>query len=437
MEEAESLPVSVRALCLRIEAASDFRLEYARNLSKGGCFVPTAESFELRELVEVRLEAPFANEVVRLRAEIVHQQPRDGVSVQFLAPASVVRVQLGPILERAIELTPAPPPPPVAPGEEETDLVSTDARSEFGWEESSEDIADDPNDRTHRARASRYPIRLGVWLKGPGGVRLAGHTRNASSSGLLIAAPGEALPVGAEVDVELLAPSLERPLEISARVVRRLEAPGVVPAVAVTMHPGPREQELALLVEDLAAAQVGFEGRAAPDELGPGGVVAALRCVARLARKATIAFESGAEEALVLVEEGYLVAARVGPVHGVKALGRILAWTEGSYEILDEPIALPDVEPMPIPIADAIERARKLLEAAVDATTFPADSRFAVRLGPEDPRRSVLSAVEVSVVALAKKGLTLRRILDFSPEPDGDLLRAIRSLVDRGLLSRV
>jgi len=46
-----------------------------------------------------------------------------------------------------------------------------------------------------------------------------------------------------------------------------------------------------------------------------------------------------------------------------------------------------------------------------------------------------LSKVEAAVLDLARAGFTVRRIVDFIPEPDSEIYRALASLRDRGTLS--
>ena len=49
--------------------------------------------------------------------------------------------------------------------------------------------------------------------------------------------------------------------------------------------------------------------------------------------------------------------------------------------------------------------------------------------------REDLSKVEAAVLDLARAGFTVRRILDFIPEPDSEIYRALESLSDRAAIS--
>ena len=94
-----------RTLAIRFEQREEFAQEYSRNLANGGMFIPTAEEFDLREVVEIDLNLDFCDRTVTLQAEIVTQVGSElqeaggqaGVAVQFLVPAGELRSLLGDI----------------------------------------------------------------------------------------------------------------------------------------------------------------------------------------------------------------------------------------------------------------------------------------------------------------------------------------------------
>jgi len=100
LDDPAAVPGVARSLHLVFEEAAAFLREYERNLVKGGAFVPTDQVFEPRELVEVRVEAPFASAKLSLGAEVVHSAP-GGAAVQFLDPAPELRARFGGVVERA------------------------------------------------------------------------------------------------------------------------------------------------------------------------------------------------------------------------------------------------------------------------------------------------------------------------------------------------
>jgi hypothetical protein len=55
------------------EGQEVFREEYARNIANGGIFVPTRQSFEPRQLVELEVDLAFQGERFLLEGEVVAQ----------------------------------------------------------------------------------------------------------------------------------------------------------------------------------------------------------------------------------------------------------------------------------------------------------------------------------------------------------------------------
>ena len=304
----------------------------------------------------------------------------------------------------------------------------------FGWAEDSEALQEDPNERTHYSRAVRYAMRMGVRVRVPGAGDLPGRTRNVSRSGLLLSVPGEGMAVGAEIDVALISPLLEAPVEVAARVVRQLQAPGAVPGIAVAMQAAAREREISHLIEEHVRALCAPGRRSLSDRFGAGGAGSVLRFIAGLPETGTLIFEHGPEEALVVVGSGCLRAAEIGPARGLKALARILAWPEGSYELCEGLLLPADPEP-PLPIDEAIARALELAERPMDAPVLAADACFTVHRSRLEALHPSLSAAETAVLSLAGRGFTLRRILDGAPESDGALLRALMSLLDQRIVT--
>ena len=95
-----AVPSPARRLHLAFDDPKAFQQEYARNLERGGAFVATTDAFELREVVEVLLEADFGDEKLVLAAEVVHAGG-GGVAVQFLDPAPELRSRLESLVEGA------------------------------------------------------------------------------------------------------------------------------------------------------------------------------------------------------------------------------------------------------------------------------------------------------------------------------------------------
>ena len=152
---------------------------------------------------------------------------------------------------------------------------------------------------------------------------------------------------------------------------------------------------------------------------------------ANTAPAGTLALRRGEQEAVVGFEGGLLRFVRLGRASGLKALARLLGWTEGRFEFHAQ---LDAVEPLekPLPLDAA------LLEAAIEQDE---SSRRGLR-GDATPcvtdalaDQADLSKVEAAVLDLARAGFSVQRIVDFIPEPDSEVYRALESLHDRGAIT--
>jgi hypothetical protein len=460
VEDSAALPGALRSLHLAFADAHAFRAEYERNLVKGGAFIPTAQRFALRELVEVRLEAGFANETLTLGAEVVHCLPPNGVAVQFLDPAPTLRARLGGILERAA----ADPGEPAVPDPDESADPALGAFDPFGSEDlaglgPAEDplavdadalapgrlegleptafAAGDPSERTFVQRAEREPVRVPVRVRGPTGKAIDAHSRNLSTSGLLLSVDGEELPVGRDVELEITHPGTGEALVVDGRVVRHLDGPGVVPAVAVQMRPGGGREAVERFVEEVHRAdaeqrQGGIRGPL--EELGAAGL---LQMFAALSRCGTLFVTSGNEEGVVAFEGGQLVLAQVGSVTGVKALARLFAWRDGHFEFRAHVAPVRSASGAGEPMEAAIFAALQIVdEANRNAPGLAPDARFAVHRERLGRLAQPLGKTEDAVLELAAAGFTLRRILDVIPENDAQIRAAVETLLEQGLLDR-
>ncbi len=164
------------------------------------------------------------------------------------------------------------------------------------------------------------------------------------------------------------------------------------------------------------------------------GVVNLLQMFAATAPAGTLTLQSGEHEAVIGFEGGLLRFVRLGVVSGPKALARLVSWSEGSFEFHAH---LDAVEPLEAPLS---------LEAALLAAVIEQDEsgRRDRHCFSEDATPQVtgalaaqddLSKVEAAVLDLARAGFTVRRIVDFIPELDSEIYRALESLSDRGAIS--
>jgi len=498
-----SVPRGARRLTLRFARQEAFAEQYAQHLAKGGAFVATDESFVLREVVEVQLDLVFAAQFLSLAAEVVHcltpeQAPEGvepGVAVQFLDPATILRDRFAPYLRedatrpraapvpgpRAVardpgdtrvlqaldadpptatfdSMPPAPPPrceprdaaglpdlnapsevaeAPFGPGDELTagdaDLVGDPVE---GFETNS--VAE-PEERTFIERASREPARLPVEVRGPTGAALRGRTRNVSDTGVLISVDGEELPIGREVQLNLIHPRTGEHVTVPGRVTRHVRGEGIVAAVGIQLNPSAAgRDEVSDFLGDVREVERKYKDQGIRGPLQELGARSLLQMFPALAPRGTLTVISGVEEGTVAFEGSQLLLAEVGSVEGIKALARILSWREGYFEFRGQLDAVTRDRPR-TSLDRAVEAALSLLESEDNTIghSLSADQRFEVSHSCLENLDSPLTKGEEAVVELAAADFTLRRIMDVIPENDSQVRAAVLSLCERGVLEPI
>jgi hypothetical protein len=444
---------SARRLHLVFDDAATFVSEYDRNLSQGGAMIQSRDVFDLREVIDVVLEATFAGEKHVLAAEVVHAAG-DRVAVQFLDGAPVLRERLEALRDRAADMAGGAGDDDdglgalVGGDDDDLEDVSLDpdalgladdeASAQIqGFETTSQsrEREEDPNERTYRARAERTSARVPVEVKGPTGKALTGRTRDVSPTGMLVSIDGEELPVGRAVQVSLVHPESGEKLTVPAKVVRHLAGDGVVGAVAIEMRPGERGAEIERFVRDIRQVDAARQHGGIRGPLEELGGASMLQMFSALARKGTLTVSHGVEEGVVAFEEGMLLFAQVGSVGGVKALARILSWRDGFFEFrahVDTDAKSGKTMPMEAAILDAV---RTLDEAnRLSGPMLPPSTRFELARDRLAQTGAPLGKTEQAVLELVAAGFTVRRILDVIPENDAAIRVAISALLERGFL---
>jgi hypothetical protein len=413
-----------RRLRIRFDSAEAFRLELERNIAKGGIFVPGASGLELRELLELELSLEFLGEKHSLEAEVVHIAPGAGVALQFRRQAADLREEFSALLYRASSddawQLPEDAIPLAAP-----DALEQDAPQAAGHEAP----------RAERRRAPRSAARVPAVLDGEN-ARIQGVTRNLSKTGALISADASELPPGKPVRLKLRHPDTGDPVEVKARVTRHIETEGTVAAVSVDFEEGAEEQPN--LAELVRAAEHAHERRGATgisgriEELGMPNLI---QMLGRSSPHGTLSARSGAEEGVIAFQDGTLRYVRLGATRGIKALARILQWTQGEFEFHAHVDTL-DVEDEPLRLEGALLEATRRIDESVRAGTTRLDPKL--RFGVDRDALAAageLAKVEEAVLDLASAGFTVRRILDVVPEDDAQVSEALLALIERGVLT--
>lgn len=401
-----------RRLKLRFEDAGAFRDEYRGNIVQGGAFVRTLEKLSLREAVVVEVELAFCGVIAELDAEVVHCVPPEqaggpaaaGVAIQFTAPAAELRDRF--------------------------ERYATTRPQRVAAEEGDESAAAARERRRGPRGAARVPARLDATH-----VSLEGRTRNLSETGVLLSVDGSDLPVGKKVQITLAHPDTGEPFEVAGRVSRRVEAPGTVAAVAIDFEPGEAAAGFGSFVREVHAAEARRQARGIAGAIEELGMDNLIQMFGKFSRGGTLTAAVGAEEGVLTFEAGCLRSCRIGSLSGTKALARMLSWREGSFEFHAEvdPVA-GEGEALPIDAA-LLEAARQLDERRrIEPGSLDPGARLRLDASALASLGGGLSKTEEAVVDLAAAGLTVRRLLDVIPESDAQILEAIRSLADRGLV---
>lgn len=503
MDEArgQSASKKARRFSLRFETREAFEDQYTQNLAKGGAFIETETTLELREVVQVDLDFAFTGRVLPLAAEVVHCLSAEnappgispGVAVQFLEEVrslrdrienaadgvddSPARVSADPPtreLDEAPELAPAalpedarerasgaiaedaPQEPMGDPADIDPSLFDHDAFDLSGGGEGLESLVGmmgdpeavgDPvfsscppeNDRTFTERAERESVRVPVEVRSSTGIALRGRTRNVSETGVLVSIDGEELAEGREVTVVLIHPRTGVRLPVPGRVARRIEGNGVVCAAAIQLAPaGEDREELGDFVTEVHEIERTYRQRGIRGHLQELGALSLVRMFAALAPRGTLTVSSGVEEGTIAFEGSQLALAEVGSVEGVKALARVLTWREGRFEFRAQIDAVTAEEPR-TSLERAIETALAVIEEGgeLQGPALSPDQRFLVNHAKLEDLDTALNKSEEAVLELAAANFTLRRIMDVIPDNDAQVRSAIFSLTQRGLLTPV
>ncbi len=406
-----------RKLEVSFDSKEDFEHEYWTNISNGGVFIENCRLLSVQDPVEVRLKLRFIGKGINLSGEVVHVVGQElagtgakpGAAVQFVATAAELRDVFEPIL----------------------------AAIAAASDDESPKRPDDPDDDDRRG-APRSRARVRARVHCPGCEIIEGRTRDLSITGVLVSI-GNAAPIGLGEPVKVLVtnPATGGEREILGKVARHVKGEGgVVRAIGVQFYVRDSDlEEVEQFLRDLRATEHsrhlgGIKGEIS--ELGLGNLV---QTFCQTAREGTLDVMRGAEEGFLAFENGCLRAASLGGTQGIKALARMLSWTEGNFEFharIDP--ALPPGDPIPIEGA-MLEAVRVVDESAsVDRSNFPPDALLAV---DHDQRASAddLSKLEAAILDLAQTSMNVQRILDIVPEMDDEIYLAMWKLSERGLLS--
>jgi len=394
-----------RILRVSFESAEALQREYAANLVHGGVFIPTEEAVAPRERIQVEFFLAFSGEHFTMTGEVVHVVAPEiaqmggtaGVAVQFDSSAKAVQERIAPLC---------------AFGEAPTPQAADLGRRE-----------------TPRAKA-----RVAARIDGKEG-EVAGHTRDLSRGGVLVSVPGEGVPVGEKVRLSLTQPTSGESMEVDGLVVRDVRANGAVSELGIEFEPAENERaDLERFVDGVQSTEHTRRLGGITGEIGEVGIQSLLQMFPTTVPAGTLTLQRGEHEGVIGFQGGMLRFARLGAVSGLKALVRLMAWTDGHFEFH---ASLDSVEECqaPVPMEAALFEAARLLDEGerIDRSGLHAGTK--PRLARADVDEDDLSKVEVTVLELVRVGFTVERMVEVIPEPDPEIYRALVSLSESGAIS--
>jgi len=398
-----------RKLQVDFATAELFHREHSANLAKGGVFVPTGDSFTLRDAVSVELVLDFCKKRVVLKGEVVHIVPpalagsgaAPGIAVQFSESAAEVRRRLAPMVDACGTV----PPPPIEDG--------------------------------GRRAAPRVAARIPVRIDGKD-IVADGLTRNLSQTGALVTVDGAGIETGQIVRLAFEHPKTGEVMEVAGRVAREIETGSDVAALGIEFTPPPeRREEVARFVEQVQAVEHTRRLGGISGSISELGVQNLVQMLGSAAQEGTLVMRQGEDEGVIGFHGQMLRSARYGSATGMKALVRLLAWEDGSFEFCARLERDQEAEaPLPLDAAifEAVRGIDELQRLDRDRLPFEAQVNIVEEPGSSGGDRDPLSKVEAAVLDLARVGFTVQRIVDVIPETDPEILHALASLADRGIV---
>lgn len=283
-----------------------------------------------------------------------------------------------------------------------------------------------------RRRAPRFDGRVPVLLDfGDGPIE--GHTRNISQTGVLVTVPDRGAEAGERVSMTLFEPETEQEVSVDAVVIRQLESDGGVAAVALDFVSSDVERpNLDAIIESIQSSEHARRLGGINGDIAELGVANVLQMFGATGMPGTLSLRDGEREGVIGFEGGMLRFVHLGPVFGMKALVRLMAWTQGSFEFHARLDPVETREP-PLPLDAAMLEALRLLDEgrAAGHMQFPEDAVLRVAADDADE----LTKIEAAIVDLARAGFRVSRVFAVIPEPDLEVRRALASLVERQIVA--
>lgn len=406
------MPTDEVILSVRFESEEAFRREYNRSMATGGVFIPKAGPLEPDRRVEVHINLCYAQASYAFSGRIVSCIPPEladagatpGAVVQLDASVEELRAELGPHVSAARD----------------------------------EELEDERITQSGRRQARRWRAGIPIHLRGAHGEQWEGRTRNLSRGGALISLPERPGSVGEKVWLRLANPATGAEREFESRIVREVVGEdGSVVALGVVFQPGPSEAlELTRFMEEVAAAEQTRRRGGISGPVSPVGLGGLLQGFSQASPVGTMTVVRGTEEGFIAFENEQLLAARLGRATGRKALTRMLAWEDASFEFhafADAGLDRDQAQPLLAVLLDAMRLVDESRRA--EAPRFAPDSTVQTDSSAAPLAAAKLGQLEATIADLAAEGMVVREILERIPQPDFEVAQALARLAKEGVVT--
>jgi Tfp pilus assembly protein PilZ len=396
-------------ILVRFESLEGFRDEFHQNIARGALFVPTVDPFAPHQTVDVTLDLAFCDKTLSLSGEvIVVVDPAlakvgattPGISLRLTESVSALRERL-------------------------EDLTGLDLAQPA------------PAHLADRRRAPRTDSDADIVISTPDG-DFSGATANICYTGVLALIPMASIPIGTVVRVHLANPTVELDLTVDGKIVHRRRCDGGVTAHGIQLHyPADRIDEVMAFIEFLQSFDRARRLAIVSGEIDDSGLGAVLDMFVNTAPAGTLSVSRGEDEGKIVFSEHYILRCTVGMVSGMKALARLVRWTEGRFEfhhdlqLSGEP---DDPKPFDAAMMVAAIQADELARIGFD----PSATSDAVRIDPDAKKKHYesLTDLEREVLECAAEGFSVGAISDVVTAPDADIYKALVVLLDLGVIER-
>ena len=224
-------------------------------------------------------------------------------------------------------------------------------------------------------------------------------------------------------------------MEVDGLVVRDIRADGAVAGLGIAFEPDEGERaDLDRFVEGVQSTEHTRRLGGITGEIAEVGIQNLIQMFMCNMPTGTLTLQRGQHEGVIGFEKGMLCFTRLGAASGLKALVRLMSWTEGRFEFHASLDAVEESEAR-MPLEAALFEAVRLLDEGeqIDRSCLPADAKL--RITKPGTEWDDLSKIELTVLELVQAGFTVKRMVDLIPEPDPEIYRALAALYDNGTIS--